>query len=90
MTRLVDALVRLGLSADVELGGKWVTLRGDRATIYVVAGAWGSEFYTWCDIPEARAIERYPDAVSAIQAGLRRSSALRSPDSAPMSDDAAR
>jgi hypothetical protein len=79
---------RLGLAADVDLGGKRVTLRGDRATVYVVARAWGSEFYTWCDIPEARAIESYPDAVSAIQAGLRRASARPSADPAPTSDDA--
>jgi hypothetical protein len=74
MTRLVDALELLGLTAEVELQGRWVRLAGDRGTIFVTASAWGDSYYTWCDIPDQRAVQRYSDPVEAIRAGLSRAS----------------
>ena len=72
MAALIDALRQLGIVAEVELGGRWVAIRGERATSYVVEAGWGPSFYVWCDIPEDRSVERYRDSIAAVQAGLRR------------------
>ena len=72
MTRLVEALRLLSLPGEADLGGRWVKLQGERGAVYVVEAAWGHGYYTWCDVPEERAVERYRDPVEAIQAGLRR------------------
>jgi hypothetical protein len=72
MTRLVDALRELGLDGEIALEGRWVKLRGERRTVYVAQAPWGSGYYTWCDDPRERAVERYADPTEAIRAGLRR------------------
>jgi hypothetical protein len=72
MTRLVETLQALGLHGEVELGGRWVRLPGERATVYVIEAAWSDSFYTWCDLPGEQTIERYGSALEAIAAGLRR------------------
>ena len=74
MAALVAALQILGTTADVELGGRWIAIRGERGTAYVIEAGWGDSFYVWCDIPEERAVERHRDPIEAIQAGLRRTS----------------
>ena len=74
MTALVAALQLLGMTADIELGGRWIALCGERGTAYVIEAGWGDSFYVWCDIPEERAVERHRDPIEAIQAGLRRTS----------------
>jgi hypothetical protein len=81
MTRLVAAAQDLGLTADVALGGRWIAIHGDRATVYAIEAAWGEGFFVWCDVPGASAVERYADAIEAIQAGLRR--ARHPPDRPP-------
>ncbi len=73
MTHLVDTLQRLGLEPEASLDGRWVKFRGARCAVYIVEGAWGAGYYTWCDAPHARAVEFYRDADTAIHAGLRRS-----------------
>lgn len=75
MSQLRTALHELGIVAEIELGGRWVRLQGDRGAVYVIEGVWGGDFFTWCDIPEERSIERHPTAVAAILAGLRRAGA---------------
>jgi hypothetical protein len=75
MTRLTDALQALGLGGQVVLSGRWVTLEGERGRVYVAEARRDGGFYTWCDIPTARAVEHYPDATTAIVAGLRRAAA---------------
>ena len=75
MARLVEALHALGLQGEVELSGRWVKLDGERCPVYVVEGAWGAGYYTWCDDPQDRSVELYHDPVEAIQAGLRRAAA---------------
>ena len=72
MTRLAEALRRLGLDGRVGPSGRWVELEGERCRVYVAASPRNSEFYTWCDDPEERAVEHYQDPVEAIEAGLRR------------------
>jgi len=84
MTPLLEALQALNLEGDLALSGRWVTLQGECSTVYVLAMPWGAPYYTWCDAPQARAVEVYWDAVEAIQAGLRRArctdrSTLRAP-----------
>jgi hypothetical protein len=79
VTALLAALQQLGIRADVELGGRWAAIRGERATVYVIEAGWGDSFYVWCDLPEERAVERYRDPIEAIQTGLRRASHLPSP-----------
>ncbi len=74
MTRLVDALHALGLDGDISLSGRWVTLQGERCLVYVLEGPWGAGYYAWCDDPDERVVERYPDPTEAILAGLRRAS----------------
>lgn len=70
--RLVDALEMLGLQAEISLAGRWITLQGERARVYVVEGSWGGDYYTWCDDERARSVECYRDPIEAIQHGLRR------------------
>jgi hypothetical protein len=72
MTRLDDALQALGLPNESELGGTWVTLRGERCRVYVMGTTWGHRYFTWCDDPHDRTVEVYTDPVAALQAGLRR------------------
>ena len=72
MAALLTAVDQLGLTADVELGGRWVAIRGERGTAFIIEAGWGASFYVWCDIPEERAVARYTDAVTAVQEGLRR------------------
>jgi hypothetical protein len=74
MSALVAALQLLGMTADVDLGGRWIAIRGECGTAYVIDAGWGDSFYVWSDIPEERAVERYRDPNEAIQAGLRRTS----------------
>jgi hypothetical protein len=69
---LAGALAALGIGAEVDLDGRWARFAGERGAVYVIASAWGDSFYTWCDIPGERAVERYSDPVRAIRAGLRR------------------
>jgi hypothetical protein len=72
MTHLVAALHALGLAGEIALGGRWVTLRGERCRVYLVEAEWRDVYYTWCDDPRERAVETYPDPETAIRAGLRR------------------
>jgi hypothetical protein len=72
MTRLVDALKKLGLTADVELDGRWIRLNGERGAVFVTASTWGDSYYTWCDLSDERAVRRFNDPVEAIEAGLKR------------------
>ncbi len=74
MTRLVDALHELGLKGEISLSGRWVTLQGEWCAVYVLEGPWGAGYYTWCDDPAERVVERYADPTEAILAGLRRAS----------------
>jgi hypothetical protein len=84
MTRLVAAAQDLELTADVALGGRWIAVRGDRATVYAIETAWGESFFVWCDVPGASAVERYADATEAIQAGFPRA---RHPSDRPLGDE---
>ncbi len=72
MTELVKALHACGLEGEIASGGQWVTFAGERCTVYVVEATWGPAYYTWCADPLERAVECYPTATAAIQAGLRR------------------
>jgi hypothetical protein len=81
MAALVAALQLLGMTAEVELGGRWIAIRGELGTAYVIEAGWGESFYVWCDIAEERAVERHRDPIEAIQAGLRRTS--KSPAGSP-------
>ncbi len=40
--------------------------------MHVVEAPWGGGYYTWCDDPAGRAVERYRDPIAAVQAGLWR------------------
>lgn len=72
MTHLVEALRTLGIDGDVSLAGRWVTVWGERCRMHVVEAPWGGGYYTWCDDPAERAVERYRDPIAAVQAGLWR------------------
>ena len=72
MTQLVEALQQLGLEGEQRFEGRWVKLQGERCSVYVIEAEWGKGYYTWCDDPQARTVECYPDALRAIRAGLRR------------------
>ena len=71
MTRLVQAMRALQLDGEVMLSGRWIKLRGDRCAVYVIEAS-GATYYTWCDDPKERWVQRYLDPTEAIQAGLRR------------------
>lgn len=72
VTRLVEALRALRLDGEVSASGRWVRLMGERCAVYVAEGSRESGYYTWCDDASARSVEVYPNATSAIEAGLRR------------------
>ncbi len=72
MTHLIDTLQQLGLEPEETLDGRWVKFCGARCAVYIVEGAWGAGYYTWCDHPDARSVEFYCDAHAAVEAGLRR------------------
>ncbi len=78
MTGLVAALRALGLDGEIALSGRWVTLQGERCTVYVAEAASGGGYYTWCGAAEARVVEHYLDPIAAIEAGLWRA-ARRAP-----------
>lgn len=71
MTRLVEALLALGLDGEVLLAGRWLRMRGVCAAVYVAESAEGG-YYTWCDAPGPRSVHAYADPVDAIRAGLQR------------------
>ena len=72
MTHLVEALDALGIEGEVSSFGRWVSFQGEHGRVFVVEGARGNAYYTWCEEPAARAVEAYPTPTAAIQAGLRR------------------
>ncbi len=72
MMELANALHVCGLVGEIASGGQWLTFEGERCTVYVVAATRGTAYYTWCADPQERAVECYPTATAAIQAGLRR------------------
>lgn len=72
MARLLDALRRLGLSGRVDASGRWLTLDGEGCRVFVAEARRGGAYYTWCDDPNERVVEHYPDPTAAILAGLRR------------------
>ncbi len=72
MTHLHEALQVLGLHGEVELGGTWLTLPGERCRVYVMGTAWGAHYYTWGDDPQDRTVQVYDDPTTAIQRGLQR------------------
>lgn len=69
----------LGLDGEVALGGRWLTLQGERCRVFVAQTAVGEGFFTWCDDPEQRAVEGYADPRQAIEAGLLRAR-VQAPD----------
>ena len=75
MTQLVEALKALGLNGQVELGGRWVALDGQRCKVYIVEERWGNAYFAWCDEPQNRTVEYYSDPITAIKRGLERAAA---------------
>lgn len=67
----MDALRTLGMDGEIALGGRWVTLRGERFPVYVIETTTG-EYFTWCDDPAERTVKAYSDPRAAILAGLKR------------------
>ncbi|MDQ3304229.1 MAG: hypothetical protein M3518_12890 [Actinomycetota bacterium] len=72
MTRLMEALQRLGVEGEINLSGRWVKVQGGRFPVYVAEAAWNAGYYTWCDDSEERVVEFYLDPTEAIRAGLQR------------------
>ena len=72
MTRLTEALQRLGVEGEINLSGRWVKVQGGRFPVYVAEAAWNAGYYTWCDDSEERVVEFYLDPTEAIRAGLQR------------------
>lgn len=55
----------------MALGGRWLTMQGERCAVYVAETATG-EYFTWCDDPVERSVKAYGDPRQAILAGLQR------------------
>jgi hypothetical protein len=68
---LAAALHDLSLSGTLSRSGRWLEVSGERGSVFVVASGRG-HYFTWCDIADARAVERFGDPVQAIQRGLER------------------
>lgn len=69
---LVDTLRQMGLDAEVAMDGKWVQIKGERCSVYVVELSRKGGFFTWCDDPDERAVAYHSDPFDAISSGLRR------------------
>jgi len=69
--QLVEAAQQLGLSIETSQSGRWVRLHGQQGDVYVVSAAWGHDYYTWRDEPDAAVSPPYRDPIEALQAGLR-------------------
>lgn len=76
MTRLVEALERLGLDGEIAFSGRWVKLRSGWCSVYVIEGSLTAQYYTWCDAPGMQSVQFYRDAAEAIREGLLRASRL--------------
>ncbi len=76
MTRLTQALEILEIAAETALGGRLAKLQGERCAVYVAEGPRATGFYSWCDLPQERAVKHYDDPVEAIEAGLARAGHL--------------
>ncbi len=72
VTQLLRVLETLGLEGEIALSGRWVKLRGERCSVYVVESTDESVYYTWCGCPEDRVVESYHDPTEAIRVGLLR------------------
>ncbi len=72
MTRLTEALQRLGVEGEINLSGRWVKFQGGRFPVYVAEAAWNAGYYTWCEDSEERVVEFYLDPTEAIRAGMQR------------------
>lgn len=81
MTRLAEALDALNLRAELELSGRWARISGERCAVFVVEAPGDNQFYTWCALPDLRAVERYDDPIVAIRQGLWRARRSDHPDS---------
>ncbi|MBI3978540.1 MAG: hypothetical protein HY331_10180 [Chloroflexi bacterium] len=89
MSRLIQAMQRIGVPFEVAESGRWVRFEGETCTVYVVEGGPDHHFLTWCERWDDRRVERYLTAEEAIVAGVRRSGVpLRPPLSAAPIPDA--
>ncbi len=79
VTPLADALRDLGLNGHISLGGRWLTLAGDRCRVFVVESPRGG-YFTWCDDPDERTVLFLRDARTAIECGLGRATERRPRD----------
>lgn len=74
MSDIASSLNALGIHAQIQLAGRWVTFAGGRGRVHVIEAIRGGRFYTWCDIAEERDLHAFSTAEEAIQDGLRRAS----------------
>ncbi len=66
----------LSIDGEITLGGRWLTLHGNRCPVYVVQAATG-EYFTWRDPREA--------IVAGLQRAARHETEERSTDERPSS-----
>ena len=78
MTRLVDVMQDMGLKGEISHSGRWIRLRGEQGSVYVVEAAWSGDYYTFSDRPAEQmgkeaedTPEIYLDPATAIEAGLQ-------------------
>jgi hypothetical protein len=76
MEHLAEALQALGIAAEVSLSGRWARIQREQCLLYIVEALSGTRYYTWCDHPQERAVQVYPEPRQAIRAGLRRCAAI--------------
>lgn len=81
MSRLGDAVRRMGLRFEESLSGRWVKIHGHECAAFVAEGSASRRYLTWCDRWGAREVECYRTPEEAIAAGLRRAGGPAPPDS---------
>ena len=76
MPGLAEAMRVLDVDGELSLSGHVLALRGAGCRVYVAEAPYGRGYFAWCDHPDERRVERYADAIEAIEDGLRRADRL--------------
>ncbi len=72
MSKLVETARRSGFAFETSPSGRWVRIPSAAGDVYVVEGAWGSNYLVWAGgESQAEGVERYLHREEAMKAVRR-------------------